>query len=82
MANEILNPFSMEAQGLRLGVYEHYKGLRYEVLGVGRHTETLEEIVIYRSLYGTNDLWARPLSMFIESIEIEGIFRSRFRFID
>lgn len=54
-----------------LGPYRHFKGGLYEVLGVARHSETQEELVIYRPL-GADQLWVRPLSMFTESIEHEG----------
>lgn len=47
-------------------IYEHYKGHRYQIIGVGRHTETLEEVVIYRALYGDFGVWVRPLNMFLE----------------
>jgi len=49
---------------LRLGKYEHFKGKQYEVIGIARHSETLEELVVYRALYGEGDLWARPLRCF------------------
>ena len=61
------------------GVYEHYKGKRYEVLGVARHSETLEELVVYRALYGDRELWIRPRAMFLEKVEIGGKKVSRFR---
>jgi cyclomaltodextrinase len=77
----MLAPFSEAAAKLSLGTYEHYKGNRYEVLGVGRHTETLEELVIYRSLYGTNDLWLRPLTFFLETVDWEGKVLPRFKLI-
>jgi hypothetical protein len=48
------------------GLYRHYKGKHYEVIGVAKHSETSEELVIYRPLYGERGLWARPLAMFIE----------------
>ena len=67
---------------LVLGTYEHYKGNRYEVLGIARHSETLEELVVYRALYGEHDLWVRPLSMFLEQVEIDGQKVSRFTCIE
>ncbi|MGN2252738.1 DUF1653 domain-containing protein [Frateuria sp. GZRe12] len=54
------------------GVYRHYKGQRYEVLGVARHSETLEELVVYRALYGEYGLWVRPMAMFSETVTIDG----------
>ncbi len=64
--------------------YEHYKGKKYKVIALARHTETLEECVIYQALYhdekfGNNAFWIRPLSMFTELIIIEGIQQSRFK---
>ncbi|MCX6791152.1 MAG: DUF1653 domain-containing protein, partial [Candidatus Gribaldobacteria bacterium] len=55
--------WSENAQNLKRGVYQHYKGNFYEVLGVARHSETLEEMVVYKALYGDNDVWVRPLAM-------------------
>jgi len=57
---------------LKFGKYRHYKGREYEVIGVAKHSETLEEMVIYRALYGEGDLWVRPLKMFLEVIEVDG----------
>jgi cyclomaltodextrinase len=54
---------------IKIGLYEHYKGGKYEVMGVCRHTETLEEMVIYRALYGDGDLWVRPHAMFTEMVD-------------
>ncbi len=71
---------------IRLGAYQHYKGKQYEVVSVARHSETLEELVIYRALYkseefGENALWARPLKMFLEEVENHGTKVPRFTFI-
>jgi hypothetical protein len=63
---------SKAAQQLKLGTYEHYKGNRYEVLGVAFHSETLEELVVYRAEYGDRRLWIRPLAMFVEKVEMSG----------
>lgn len=60
------------------GIYRHYKGNEYEVLGIAKHSETLEELVVYRALYGNFDLWVRPLSMFMEDIVIDGQTKPRF----
>lgn len=61
-----------------LGRYRHYKGGEYEVLGVARHSETLEPLVVYRPLYNRSGLWVRPCSMFFELIEIDGRSQPRF----
>lgn len=67
---------------LQPGRYRHYKGNDYEVIGVARHSETEEPMVVYRTLYGNYDLWVRPLSMFTETVEINGEVIPRFRFIE
>jgi hypothetical protein len=54
------------------GTYRHYKGNLYEVLGVARHSETEEQLVVYRALYGERGLWVRPLAMFEESVLVDG----------
>ncbi len=64
---------------IALGEYEHYKGNRYEVLGVARHSETLEELVFYRARYGNFSLWVRPLTMFLEEVELDGRLVPRFK---
>ena len=81
MTNEILNPFSETAQNLKRGIYSHYSGRLYEVVGVARHSESLEEMVVYQAQYGEKDIWVRPLSMFVESLEIKGVMTPRFRLI-
>ena len=63
------------------GRYRHYKGLDYEVIGVARHSETEEELVVYRTLYGDFSLWVRPLAMFTEEIEIDGRRVKRFAYV-
>ena len=60
------------------GRYRHYKGLDYEVLGVARHSETHEALVVYRPLYGRGGLWVRPHAMFFEDVTIDGVLRPRF----
>jgi hypothetical protein len=60
------------------GRYRHYKGQDYEVLGIARHSETEEELVVYRALYGPGGLWVRPVAMFLETVVIEGIPHPRF----
>ena len=64
------------------GRYRHYKGNEYTVLGAARHSETLEEVVVYRQEYGDRGLWVRPAAMFAEMVEIEGRAVPRFRRID
>lgn len=63
------------------GIYQHYKGNRYEVVGVAKHSETLEDLVVYKPLYEnkTSDLWVRPLEMFMEEVEVNGKRVPRFR---
>ncbi|MEI8266573.1 MAG: DUF1653 domain-containing protein [Betaproteobacteria bacterium] len=53
------------------GRYRHYKGGEYEVLGVVRHSETLEPLVLYRPLYNTSGLWVRPFAMFLETVQVD-----------
>jgi hypothetical protein len=60
------------------GRYRHYKGGEYEVLGVARHSETLEALVIYRPLYNDSGLWVRPHAMFFEALEVDGRMQRRF----
>lgn len=62
------------------GIYEHYKGPHYKVLYVARHSETLEELVIYED--EKKGIWARPLSMFLEHVTIDGICKPRFRLVN
>lgn len=61
-----------------LGLYRHYKGGPYEVLGTARHSETQEPMVVYRALYGTQGLWVRPAAMFTEEVQINGVWQARF----
>jgi hypothetical protein len=63
------------------GRYRHYKGREYVVLGVARHSETGEELVVYRPDYGDRGLWVRPLAMFIEHVEVDGRRVKRFRYL-
>lgn len=67
---------------IKPGRYLHYKGKQYQVIGVARHSETLEEMVVYRPLYGDRGLWVRPATMFMESVVVDGEQISRFEFID
>lgn len=63
---------------LPLGKYRHYKGGEYEVIGVARHSETLEPQVVYRPLYNDSGWWVRPFAMFVEEIEVDGQRQPRF----
>lgn len=65
---------------LELGLYKHYKGNIYEVIGVAKHSETLEEMVVYKATYQNEgeNLWVRPLKMFIETIVVDGKNVKRF----
>ena len=63
------------------GIYRHYKGNQYEVIGFAKHSETLEEMVIYKALYGEYSTWVRPLSMWENLIEIDGKIVKRFEYI-
>ncbi|MBR4934301.1 MAG: DUF1653 domain-containing protein [Anaerotignum sp.] len=64
------------------GKYEHYKGKPYRVLAIARHSETLEEMVVYQQLYGEEGVWVRPLGMFQETVEVDGKVIPRFRHIE
>lgn len=65
----------------RPGLYRHYKGLMYEVLGTARHSETLEPMTLYRALYGERGLWVRPAAMFGEEVVIDGVRQPRFLWV-
>lgn len=62
----------------RPGLYRHYKGMPYEVIGTVRHSETLEPMTLYRALYGEHGLWVRPAAMFNEDVVIDGVRQPRF----
>lgn len=66
---------------IKLGKYQHYKGKYYQVLGMAKHSETLEELVVYQALYDEQALWVRPLKMFLENIELEGKIMPRFKLV-
>lgn len=69
--NEIINS----------GIYQHYKGNKYKVVGIAKHSETLEELVVYQALYNNNQIWVRPLKMFIENVTVDGKKIPRFKYI-
>lgn len=64
------------------GIYEHFKGGLYQLIGVGKHTETLEDVVIYRAVYGDREFWVRPAKEWNELVEgIDGELVTRFTWI-
>ncbi len=65
----------------KLGIYEHYKGNRYELIAIANHSETLEKMVVYKALYGEGEVWVRPLSLWNELVEVNGKKVARFRHI-
>jgi hypothetical protein len=77
----------MKTTTLNLGKYRHYKGKEYEVIGIAKHSETLEDMVVYKALYESDkfeedQMWVRPLSMFTEKIIIDGNEIFRFEYIN
>lgn len=67
---------------IKLGRYRHFKGNEYEAIGIAKHSETMEPMVVYRALYGDRDLWVRPASMWNEIIERDGKSFQRFTLIE
>ena len=66
---------------LKIGKYRHFKGGEYELLGIAKHSETLEEMVVYRALYGEGGLWVRPASMWTETVDRDDYHGPRFIYI-
>ncbi|MCX6744324.1 MAG: DUF1653 domain-containing protein [Candidatus Parcubacteria bacterium] len=66
---------------IKPGKYRHYKGKEYQVIGLAKHSETLEDFVVYQALYGDGQLWVRPLKMFDEKVVVDGVEVPRFEFI-
>lgn len=71
---------------LKPGIYQHYKGHLYELVGIAHHSENLEELVVYRGLYedkkfGKNPIWVRPISLFTDEVMVNGQKVPRFRFV-
>ena len=66
---------------LPLGKYRHFKGGEYELIGIAKHSETLEPMVVYRSLYGEGGLWVRPAKMWSEIVEKNNYYGPRFQYI-
>ncbi len=65
---------------VKIGKYRHFKGGMYEVIAIARHSETLEELVVYKALYGEGKVWVRPLSMWEERVTVDGEEISRFTY--
>ncbi|AOT07150.1 DUF1653 domain-containing protein [Pseudoalteromonas luteoviolacea] len=65
----------------KIGIYRHYKGKDYKVICVATHSESQEQLVVYQTLYGDFDHWVRPLSMFTESVQVNGTVVPRFKYI-
>ena len=65
---------------IKKGKYRHFKGKEYEVLEIAYHSETLEEMVVYRAEYGDKGVWVRPKTMFLESVEVNGQIVERFAY--
>ena len=63
------------------GIYRHYKGNKYEVIGFAKNSETLEDMVIYKALYGDGGTWVRPLAMWENLVEVGGVTMKRFEYI-
>lgn len=68
--------------GIKKGKYRHFKGNEYEVIGFAKHSETCEDMVIYRALYGEKQIWVRPVSMWNETVDRNGEICPRFAYID
>ena len=64
------------------GIYKHFKGNKYELLAVAKHSETLEEMVVYKALYGKGGIWVRPADMWNEEVEYDGKRVKRFTYLD
>lgn len=67
---------------IKPGIYRHFKGNMYRVVAMARHSETMEEMVVYQALYGEMGLWVRPRSMFLETVERDGKVFQRFEFVE
>ena len=67
---------------IKPGKYRHFKGNFYEVIGIACHSETMEEMVVYRALYGEHSLWVRPAAMWTETIDRDGYHGPRFQYVE
>jgi len=81
-----MRELSEKAKSVKPGIYEHYKGVHYRVYGVALYSETLEEVVIYKSLdddaLNDDHYWLRPIGIFLEDVEVDGIQKPRFKLIE
>ena len=66
---------------IKIGKYRHFKGNEYEVVGIARHSETMEPMVVYRALYGEGGLWVRPAAMWLEQVDRDNYCGPRFQYI-
>lgn len=67
---------------IKKGIYAHYKGNKYQVIGVANHSETLEKMVVYKALYGEGEIWVRPMHMWDEQVIVDGKPVKRFELIE
>ena len=72
----------MDVKDIKPGIWRHFKGNRYEVIGIAKHSETLEPMVVYRALYGEGSLWVRPANMWLETVTLDGKTFQRFVPVD
>lgn len=73
--------FNEQKPSVRLGKYRHFKGNEYEIIAIAKHSETGEELVVYRALYGEGEVWVRPLRMWNETVERDGKIYQRFVYV-
>jgi hypothetical protein len=66
---------------IKIGKYKHYKGKEYQVIELAKHSESLEDLVVYKALYDDEQVWVRPLNMFLENVTVEGKIVPRFQFL-
>ena len=81
-ANDITTKINGEKFVVPLGKYRHYKGGLYEVIGIGKHSETLEDMVVYRALYGDGGIWVRPARMWNEAVTLPDKTVKRFEYVE
>lgn len=67
---------------IKPGIYKHYKGNLYELIAIANHSETLEKMVVYKALYGESEYWVRPISMWEETVEVNGEQVPRFKYVE